>query len=140
MPASEMRAFSKGDLVRVRETPYASYRHHVGRTGVIEKRGDLDPASGQTWVVSLSVGTSITLFETEMDHISAHDAVDSPSYYTQGCSNGSEVIDIIESLPFNRGAAIKYLARAGKKNDEIEDLRKAHWYIKRELARKGVTA
>ncbi|MBM4640683.1 DUF3310 domain-containing protein [Rhodococcus hoagii] len=60
----------------------------------------------------------------------------SPSHY-QGFSNGAEVIDITENLNFNRGNAIKYAARAGAKDPakELEDLRKAKWYIDREISR-----
>ena len=49
------------------------------------------------------------------------------------------VIDFIEDkcLNFHRGNAVKYIARAGKKNPEkeIEDLKKAAWYINREIER-----
>ena len=66
------------------------------------------------------------------------DAVNSPSHYT-GFSNDAEVIDITENLNFNRGSAIKYLARAGVKDPakEIEDLEKAAWYVHREIKRLG---
>ncbi|MCX4554114.1 DUF3310 domain-containing protein [Streptomyces sp. NBC_01500] len=65
------------------------------------------------------------------------DAVNHPSHYTDGWSNGSEVIDITEHMAFNRGNAVKYLARAGKKDPdkELEDLKKAAWYINREIER-----
>lgn len=61
-----------------------------------------------------------------------------PSHY-RGFSNGAEVIDITENLSFNRGNAVKYLARAGSKpgQDEIQDLKKARWYVTREIARLG---
>ncbi|MCR8695575.1 DUF3310 domain-containing protein [Rhodococcus pyridinivorans] len=64
------------------------------------------------------------------------DNINHPAHYT-GFSNGAEVIDITENLNFNRGSAIKYLARAGKKDPakELEDLRKAEWYVKREIER-----
>ena len=67
----------------------------------------------------------------------AHDAVDHPSHYAEGWSNGAEVIDITENLNFNRGNSVKYIARAGKKSiaDELEDLNKARWYLNREIAR-----
>lgn len=60
-----------------------------------------------------------------------------PSHYKDGFSNGAEVIDITENLNFNRGSAVKYLARAGKKpgEDELKDLRKAKWYVEREIER-----
>ena len=64
------------------------------------------------------------------------DMVNNPPHYT--CfSNGAEVIDITENLNFNRGNAIKYLARAGRKDSasELEDLMKARWYVNREIAR-----
>ena len=46
-----------------------------------------------------------------------------------------EPIDLIEAqnLNFNRGNVVKYVSRAGKKENEREDLEKALWYIKREL-------
>lgn len=60
-----------------------------------------------------------------------------PSHYKDGFSNGAEVIDITENLNFNRGSAVEYLARAGKKpgEDELKDLRKAKWYVEREIER-----
>ena len=66
------------------------------------------------------------------------DAVNSPPHYT-GFSNDAEVIDITENLNFNRGSAVKYLARAGAKDPakEIEDLEKAAWYVHREIKRLG---
>ena len=65
-----------------------------------------------------------------------YDSVNHPSHYT-GFSHGAEVIDITENLNFNRGNAIKYLARAGRKDSasELEDLMKARWYVNREIAR-----
>ena len=65
-----------------------------------------------------------------------NDNVNHPSHYTDG---KIEVIDFIEdkNLNFHRGNAVKYIARAGKKNPEkeVEDLEKAVWYINREIKR-----
>jgi hypothetical protein len=60
--------------------------------------------------------------------------VNHPSHY-QG--NQFEVIDIIEDfdLNFSMGNAIKYILRAGKKEDRIEDLKKAVWYLEREISK-----
>lgn len=66
--------------------------------------------------------------------------VNHPSHYNQNMT-GLEVIDIIEGQNwgkgFNRGNSLKYLMRAGHKNQEteIEDLEKAEWYLKREIDR-----
>jgi hypothetical protein len=58
-----------------------------------------------------------------------------PTHYQLG---GIEVIAAIEAwqLDFHRGNAVKYLARAGRKNPatELEDLRKAAWYVQRAIA------
>lgn len=64
------------------------------------------------------------------------DPVNHPSHYTQ--YNGLEIIDLTEQMSFNKGNAVKYIARAGFKGGpekEIEDLEKARWYISRELER-----
>ena len=44
-------------------------------------------------------------------------------------------IDLIEAfnLGFNRGNVIKYVSRAGRKDNELEDLEKALWYLEREI-------
>ena len=63
------------------------------------------------------------------------EAVNHPSYYKTG---GIEAIDVIEAwdLDFCLGNTVKYIARCGKKSDKVvEDLRKAAWYLNREIAR-----
>jgi hypothetical protein len=62
------------------------------------------------------------------------DVINHPSHYTQ--YKGVEVIDITEKLNFNRGNAVKYIARAGFKAEgtEIQDLEKALWYVERQIA------
>jgi hypothetical protein len=63
------------------------------------------------------------------------DNVNHPSHYT--AYKGVEVIDLTEQMNFNRGNAVKYICRAGLKraDTEIEDLKKAAWYINREIER-----
>ena len=61
------------------------------------------------------------------------DAVDHPSHYTSVVP-GIECIQVTEHLSFLRGNAIKYLWRAGAKGDAVEDLKKARWYIDREIS------
>jgi hypothetical protein len=59
-----------------------------------------------------------------------------PPHYNAHPS-GIECIEIVEHFNFNVGNAIKYLWRAGlKSSSAIEDLRKAAWYINREIERK----
>ena len=61
--------------------------------------------------------------------------VDHPDHYMK--DSGFEVIDVIDAwkLDFDLGNAVKYIARAGKKNPEKtrEDLEKALWYISHKI-------
>ena len=63
-----------------------------------------------------------------------NEMVDHPNYYG-GQDNPYEAIKVIEAwdLGFNLGNAIKYVSRAGKKLDTLEDLEKASWNINREI-------
>lgn len=67
-------------------------------------------------------------------------AVDHPAHY--GGDTSYECIKVLEAWMtaeqasgFNIGNAIKYLSRAGKKGDAVEDMKKARWYINREIQR-----
>lgn len=65
----------------------------------------------------------------------ANDPVNHPSHYTSDPS-GIECIQITRHRNFNIGNAIKYLWRAGLKEDaKVQDLRKAIWYIEDEIKR-----
>lgn len=78
------------------------------------------------------------------DHVAPTDPVNHPGHYTSDPS-GVECITITRHRNFNVGNAIKYLWRAGLKESagrdpidkQIEDLRKAVWYIEDEIARLG---
>lgn len=70
------------------------------------------------------------------------DPINPPHY--KGFTSGAQVIDITEGLSFAGGNAVKYVARACRidgviKGDPVEDLKKARWYIDRELARLTTT-
>ena len=54
--------------------------------------------------------------------------VDHPAHYTQG---EHEVIELTERLDFCLGNATKYILRAPYKGQEVRDLKKARWYLKR---------
>lgn len=61
-----------------------------------------------------------------------NEAVDHPRHYRQG---GIEAIDVIEAfnLNFRLGNVVKYILRAGRKDGRIVDLKKAMWYLQREI-------
>lgn len=60
--------------------------------------------------------------------------INHPSHYNMG---KFEAIDVIEDwkLNFNLGNTVKYISRAGHKDDTMQDLRKALWYLDREIKR-----
>ena len=63
------------------------------------------------------------------------DPVNHPKHYTAHPS-GVECIAVTEHMGFCLGNAVKYIWRAGLKSDDpITDLRKAIWYLEREIAR-----
>ena len=76
-----------------------------------------------------------TYAQEQLADVERREAVNHPSYYTTG---GIEAIDAIEAwgLGFNLGNVVKYIARAGRKTkDGLQDLRKAAWYLDREIKR-----
>tara|TARA_R110000868_G_scaffold78556_1_gene224075 strand:+ start:41 stop:523 length:483 start_codon:yes stop_codon:yes gene_type:complete len=85
----------------------------------------------------ISVGSEVgglTLTEVGNDKLRwvKNDAVNNPAHYTVG---GIETIDFIEAkkLGYNLGNVVKYLTRADHKANKLQDLRKAQWYLEREI-------
>jgi hypothetical protein len=68
--------------------------------------------------------------------IMTHDNVNHPAHYKTG---GIETIDFIEakSLSYNLGNVVKYITRADHKGNKLEDLKKAQWYLNREVSNLG---
>lgn len=61
------------------------------------------------------------------------DNINHPQHYKS--ANGLEAITVIESfnLNFRLGNLVKYILRADKKGNRLEDLKKARWYLDREI-------
>lgn len=68
------------------------------------------------------------------ERASTKEMVNHPSHYG-GEDNPYEAIKVIEAwdLGFNLGNTIKYISRAGKKDNTVQDLKKALWYLQREI-------
>jgi hypothetical protein len=64
------------------------------------------------------------------------DPINHPEHYG-GADNPYEAIKVVEAwnLDFHLGNVIKYISRAGKKGEELEDLKKAKWYLDRKIER-----
>ena len=70
-----------------------------------------------------------------MDKQPSYEKVEHPDHYNW--HPVAECIDVIEHFGFNTGNAIKYIWRAGRKpgEDSVEDLKKAAFYLQREIGR-----
>ncbi len=80
-----------------------------------------------------STNDAPTYAQEQLADIEHRETVNHPSYYKTG---GIEAIDVIEAwnLDFCLGNTVKYIARCGKKSDKVvEDLKKAAWYLNREI-------
>tara|TARA_R100000231_G_scaffold41281_5_gene36100 strand:- start:11909 stop:12157 length:249 start_codon:yes stop_codon:yes gene_type:complete len=62
------------------------------------------------------------------------DMVNYPPHYRSHPS-GVEVIEITEHLNFCLGNAVKYILRSDYKDSKLQDLKKAQWYVSREIRR-----
>lgn len=77
-----------------------------------------------------------TYAQEQLADVERRGSVNHPGYYKRG---GVEAIDAIEAwgLGFHLGNVVKYIARAGHKTtDGLRDLKKAEWYLSREIKRR----
>ena len=67
----------------------------------------------------------------------AGDSINHPAHYIDGRDH--EPIDVIEDwkLGYCLGQVIKYVSRAGRKGDALEDLRKAEFYLQRQIRKEA---
>ena len=116
--------------------PFSSNYYESGETcidaGYKELRTGLTPdpsvvRSAKTWLVE-------NYPETYRESAKNPDNIEHPAHYADTVP-GLECIQITQHFNFNRGNAIKYIWRAGHKNDEIEDLKKAIKYLNFEIER-----
>lgn len=127
-----------GDRFRVVH-PYGFLDFKKGETGRVKFM------RGTTLFVKMDNGSLLYTYEMRPEYYeegiekiddNKGDNVNHPAYYTDG---SIEVLDFIadKNLNFFRGNVLKYICRAGKKDPdkEIEDLKKAEWYLNREIDR-----
>ena len=78
------------------------------------------------------VAKGFNFFDVDIEE--KKEMIDHPSHYNQG---KFEAIDVIEDwkLNFNLGNTVKYISRAGHKDNIIQDLKKSLWYLQREIER-----
>lgn len=96
-----------------------------------------DVEDGRADRVILPNGKKYEINDGSIEILENSDNVSHPPHYTNGWSNGAEVIDLTEHLSFCAGNVVKYVCRAGRKDPDkyVEDLEKARWYLNREIER-----
>lgn len=121
-----IEGFKVGDRVRVTDEGMVNLGFTVYAEGTVlhDALNDIpvktcrvvfDGRAKEGWVV----------YSGEIEHADQPDAI-TPDHYKFG---NVQVIDIIKYLPFNEGNVIKYVARADRKGNKLEDLRKAQKYL-----------
>ena len=131
-------------------TKYAIGEWVEGTTNLSRSRVQ-DPVSDPDWAGQVGIevrkvledktsagipeGRKMYLDPETVVRIDDEDPVNHPSHYTNHPS-GVECIQITEHMSFTLGNAIKYIWRADLKNDAIEDLKKARFYLDREIAKR----
>lgn len=121
---SEADASIAANKAAIEQVDYSIYRPAIIKIHEINGTGSADRYQAGTWS------------KAKPETITPSDAVQSPAHYQLGGIEAIDVIDeaVADPTSFYRGNAIKYLLRAGRKGDAHEDLRKARYYIDRELS------
>lgn len=127
---SGLRVASRRWIEPVNGRPGISFVYRLTEAGRKAKPfaglGDAALKLGRSMMRTIAAGERIAV---------PNEAVDHPAHYG-GVDNPYEAIKVIEAwgLGFNLGNAVKYIARADKKGSNVEDLKKARWYLDREIA------
>ena len=119
----ELRGIGIGELALVTNVPYSNIKGF--------EDGTLIPSMQVLKRISEALNIDYKELNVEEDK---KEMVDHPKHYNMG---KYEAIDVIEdwNLNFNLGNAVKYISRAGHKDDIVQDLKKSLWYIEREIQR-----
>ena len=117
----EARGIGIGELALVTNVPYSSIKSF--------EEGTLMPSLQVLKRISEALNIDYKELNIEEDK---KEMVNHPSHYNMG---KFEAIDVIEDwgLGFNLGNTVKYISRAGHKDNILQDLKKALWYLDREI-------
>lgn len=119
--------------------PGDKYRDRDGDTWIVRGDGLLDidgEDDGDPWTYAKAERVAGPLTPLGVGDQPEPDMVNNPPHYQT--DSGIEAIDVIDAFfanNYNLASVFKYMARAGKKDDAVQDLSKARWYLDREIAR-----
>ena len=119
----ELRGVGIGELALATNVPYSNIKSF--------EDGTLIPSMQVLKRISEALNIDYKELDIKEDK---KEMVDHPKHYNMG---KYEAIDVIEDwqLNFNLGNTVKYISRAGHKDNIIQDLKKALWYLIREINR-----
>ena len=119
----EARGVGIGELALVTNVPYSNIKGF--------EDGTLMPSLQVLKRISEALNIDYKELDIKEDK---KEMVDHPKHYNMG---KYEAIDVIEdwNLGFNLGNTVKYISRAGHKDNILQDLKKAAWYLDREIKR-----
>ena len=117
----ELRGIGIGELALATNVPYSNIKSF--------EDGTLMPSLQVLKRISEAINIDYKELDVKEDK---KEMVDHPSHYNMG---KYEVIDVIEdwNLGFNLGNTVKYIGRAGHKDNVLQELKKARWYLDREI-------
>lgn len=101
--------------------------------GVPISKPELDFSKATESLKEAAVETGRNIAKEAVNVSNEYNLVTKPSHYTEGRKYEPRKVIYDWGLDFNLGNAVKYISRAGRKNDAIEDLKKAIQYIEFEL-------
>lgn len=124
-----MSEFKVGDRVKVKSGAQSS----VIAEGLIFDITEIN----QSMQFACGEGAEAGVWFRNLEHVldSTEDSVNHPSHYKS--VGGLEVIEVIEAFDLDRYLAnvVKYVLRSPNKGNEVEDLKKAVWYLQRKIER-----
>ena len=120
------RGYTQKEFAKMIDRAYITVRKY--------ETGDIMPSQYSLLVIAEALGVTREDIVKDKEDMIKKEMVNHPSHYNMG---KYEAIDVIEDwkLGFNLGNTVKYISRAGHKDDTVQDLRKALWYLEREIKR-----
>jgi len=127
-PAEAVKALgvTPASVYMVRQKMKVESKWKEPRPFPLENEGDTTPAWGTLMVSTSSQPITLGAVQEPVD------MVNHPPHYKSG---GIETIDFIEAkeLNYRLGSVVAYIVRADHKGNRMEDLKKALWYLQREI-------
>jgi transcriptional regulator with XRE-family HTH domain len=120
------RGYTQKEFAKMIDRAYITVRKY--------ETGDIMPSQYSLLVIAETLGVTREDIVKDKEDMIKKEMVNHPSHYNMG---KYEAIDVIEdwNLGFNLGNTVKYISRAGHKDDIVQDLKKALWYLEREIKR-----